>query len=135
MQAPAGFAAPPAAQVQAAPAPAPKNPEATIDEVPESTQAIAQSLDSLIKAMESREISPQAGKALQDAKQKLPYVFAAFRDEKASPEVLEALTQFVQKVNASDMAGATQIKKKATMQLSKCRDVFLLLNYIQNAMK
>lgn len=136
------FATPGMPPMNAAPAPAPepapvqKRPDASIDEVPSETRGLADSLAALVGLIERRpELSSAAKKALQDAKLKLPYVYAAFRDGTVEPEMLQNLTAFIQKLNASDIESAAQIRKKSTMHMSKCRDVVLLMSYIQNAMR
>ena len=137
--APPGMGMPQMGQAPApAPAPAPvqKKPDASIDEVPSETRALADSLAALVGSIEARpELSSAARKALHDAKSKLPYVYGAFRDGTVEPEMLQNLTSFIQKLNASDIESAAQIRKKSTMHMSKCRDVVLLMSYIQNAMK
>ncbi|KAH0788522.1 protein transport protein SEC31 B [Histomonas meleagridis] len=110
--------------------------KATIEEVPQQYQSLANSIVAIIDSIESKpDITPQVKKAIQDAQQKLPYVYAAFKNETVPEELIQNLSMFVQQLNSGDVAGAGNTRKNLAKFMSKSRDVVMLMIYIQNALK
>jgi len=119
------------------PVPVQKSQEGTIEEVPQQYQLLMSKLSQLMSAIEARQdLNPAAKKALIDAKQKLPHVYAAFRDESVPEELIRQLELFVEKIQSGDIGGASEIKKLVYVKyLNKSRPTALLMNYILNSIK
>jgi hypothetical protein len=94
-------------------------------------------IDDFLKRLEGRgDLSVSARNALQGAKGKVGFVFAAFRDGTADAELVQNLTLFVQKLQASELAGAAAVRKQCIIShMAKCRDVVLFMNYVSNPLK
>ena len=127
----------PGIQVMQQPEPVQQLPdEASIEDVPEETQVYIQGFIHFIEMADAREEkTPQVKKAIADAKQKLPYVNASFRDGEVPEELQAELTKFFEALDAGDIQGASTIRKAQVIKfMSKCRNVIMLMNYLQNAL-
>ena len=115
---------------------APRSPEATIDEVPEDTKPLVQGFLHFIDMADSRQDkTPQVKKAIQDARAKFPYVCAAFRDREVPEPLQTELANFFTKLEENDIQGAQQIRKQQVLKyMTQCKNVVLLMNYLQNAL-
>jgi hypothetical protein len=119
---------------QAPPPPPPKSAEATIEEIPQEHAAFARGLRDFVRELEADEsnLSQAARKGLQDAKAKLPLVYAALRDGLIDDQVKDLVSLFIQKLKGSDNAGAAQVKKQLASQITKCKELFFFITYIHN---
>ena len=115
----------------------PKSLEGKIEDVPQQFQSLMASINQLINSIESKqELTAAIRKALGDAKSKLTFVYAEFRDEKIPMEVVKILDLFLQKALGGDIIGAGDIKKKAaTLYMSKSRNIVLLMANLNSALK
>ncbi|EAX94282.1 hypothetical protein TVAG_057830 [Trichomonas vaginalis G3] len=113
-----------------------KSPEATIDEVPDDSKALANGFVHFIQLAESRpEKSGQVKKAISDSKAKLGFVFAVFRDGDVPQELKDQLGSFFEALQKGDLDEADRVRKNAVVKfMGKCRNLVLSMGYIKNAL-
>lgn len=123
-------------QVQPSVVAAKPPPEGTIDDVPPENRQLLDIINNFIEQVRGKpNLKPQQSKALNDAYNKLPLVYGAFRDGKVPDELVTNLNAYIQQLQGGEIAAAQQIRRECAKHMSKCSDIVVMMNYLMNSIK